>query len=218
MNKIELDILQAVVDEQKVNPSIAVTEHPIAERVELGLQEVRANLNLLERKGCVQLDNISSQLDEAVWVKITPEGSMALQGRDEFLVKENLGISIENLIQVEKAYNSQFQQGTHKSTQNLYVDSTSKIALDGLLKDIKELANNLRLDAHTEDELQSDIQTIEVQASSSKPKKAILEVALKSVASILKGSVEKAVSSELTLHAPNVLHRLQEFIQNLGWQ
>ncbi|KAM3112801.1 hypothetical protein [Phormidesmis sp. 146-33] len=215
MNKIELDILQAVVDEQKVNPSIAVTEYQIAERVELDLQEIRANLNLLKRQGCVQLEDLGSHSGEAVWAKITPEGSMALQGRNEFLTKE-IGISIGNLIQVEKACNSQFQQGTHNSTQSLFVDNTSKAALSELLNDIKKLVNSLELDAQTKDELQSDIQTLEAQASNPKPKKAIFKAVFASIASILKGATEKAISTELASHAPSVLQRIHEFLQNMG--
>lgn len=217
LNEVQTAILRAVIDAEKEYPSIAITEHHVFEKIGLGLQEIRANLRFMERMGCVKLENLNSSESEAVWVKITPEGYMALQGQNEFLIDtKNSGVNIENLMQVGTAHNSQLQQGTQGSVQNLSIDSTSKVALDALLKDIKELASNLNLDAQVQEELQSDIQTIEVQASSSKPKKTILKVALESVASIIKGSVEKAISSELALHAPTVLQQIQEYIQHLG--
>ena len=85
MNKTQLDILQAAIDAEETSPSIAITEHHIAERAALSLHEIRANLRLMERRNCVQLQDLSTFNREAVWVKITPEGYMALQGRNEFL-------------------------------------------------------------------------------------------------------------------------------------
>lgn len=217
MDKAQLDILQAAIDAEETNPSIAVTEHHIAERVALNLHEIRANLRLMQRQNCVQLQNLSTFNHGAVWVKITPEGHMALQGKNEFLNNtDSTGIRIENLLQVENAHNSQFQQGTHNSTQNLFVDSTTKGQLNELLAEIRVLASNLELDQETHDDLQSDIQTVEAQLSNSKPKNTILQSAFMSISSILKGSVEKAISTEIASHIPSVLHRIYEFIQSVN--
>lgn len=217
MNKAQLDILQAAIDAEAANPSIAVTEHHIAERVNFNLHEIRANLRLMERRSCVQLQNLSTFNHEAVWVKVTPEGYMALQGRNEFLNSTDpTGVRIENLLQVENAHNSQFQQGTHNSTQNFFVDNATKTQLNDLLAQIKSLASNLEFDQETQDDLQSDIQTVEAQLSNSKPKNAILKSAFTSISSILKGSVEKAISAEMASHIPSVLHRIQEFVQSVN--
>lgn len=216
MNQTELDILQATVDAEKANPALTVTEHKIAAIVNLDVQEIRAYLRLMERKSCVHLQNISTHNNESVWVKMTPEGYMALRGRNEFSVDPNhSSVSIENLIKVENAHHSQFQQGTHDSTQNLFIDSTVKAQLTELLDQIKKLVINLEFDNQTKDDLESDIQTVEAQVSNSKPKKAILKVAFESIASILKGSVEKAISNELASHATSILQQIHERMNSL---
>lgn len=217
MNQTELDILQATVDAEKAHPSIAITEHHVAEAVSLDLQEIRANLRMMERKGCVQLQNFSSFNNESVWVKITPEGHMALRERYEFLNNsDHSSVNIEYLLQVENAHNSQFQQGTHNSTQNLFADNTSKVQLSELLEEIKKLAANLELDTQVSADFQSDIQTVEAQLSNSKPKNTILKIGLASIASILKGSTEKALATEMASHIPSVIQRIHEFIQSVS--
>jgi len=169
MNKVQLDILQAAIDAEETNPSTPVTEHHIAERVNLDLDEIRANLRLMERCNSVQLQNLGGFDGDAIWVKITSEGRMALRGRGEFLNHTDpTGFRIENLLQIENAHNSQIQQGTYNSTQNFFVDNTTKTQLNELLTEIKALANNLEFDQETKDDLQSDIRTVEAQLSNSK--------------------------------------------------
>ncbi|NJL39765.1 MAG: hypothetical protein HC833_00765 [Leptolyngbyaceae cyanobacterium RM1_406_9] len=217
VDKTQLGILQAAIDAEEANPSIAITEHHIAERVNLDLHEIRANLKLMERRNCVRLQDLSTHDGDAVWVKIMPEGHMALRGRNEFLNNTApTGIRIKNLLQVENAHSSQFQQGTHNSTQNLFVDGTTKTQLNELLAEIKALASNLEFDQETQDDLQSDIQTVEAQLSNSKPKNTILKSAFLSISSILKGSVEKAISAEMASHIPSIIHRIHTFIQNVN--
>ena len=103
--------------------------------------------------------------------------------------------------------NSQLQQGSIDSNQILEVKDGIDMSelsnfIDILLKNINELS----LSSDQSSELKADIQTIESQISSSKPKFSIIREGLKSIKNILQATTANVLSTEL-------VKQLSHFIQ-----
>jgi hypothetical protein len=102
-----------------------------------------------------------------------------------------------NIVHVEKMIGSQIQQGTTQSTQ---VSSYSFTDLDDVRKFIYELKgqlNSLQLDKTNLAQAKSDIKTIENQVKSPRPKSIVLLECLKSLRTILEGTVGSLIAAGL---------------------
>lgn len=109
-----------------------------------------------------------------------------LAGQVTYSITNNIG----------SMHNSQLQQNSSGATQSLNIGSD----LDGLKKFVEELRNsieNLKLQQDQIQELQESINTLEIQASSSKPKDIIIDESLRTVRNILEGTTGSIVASGL---------------------
>ena len=94
--------------------------------------------------------------------------------------------------------NSQFQQQTKDSIQiksDVPLDFNSIVQI---INEIRQNAKQLNLKPEDEQELESDIVTIEAQSKSSKPKSDIIKGCLKSIRSILEGAGGGVAAALLT--------------------
>ena len=94
--------------------------------------------------------------------------------------------------------NSQFQQQTKDSIQ---VKSVLPLDFDSIIEimnEIRQNANKLNLKQEDEQELESDIITIEAQSKSPKPKNTVIKGCLKSIRSILEGAGGGVAATLLT--------------------
>lgn len=104
-----------------------------------------------------------------------------------------------NNISVQYMIGSQIQQGSPGATQSLTVVSQSDIeGLEAFINSLKQSVDQLELDEDQRAELEADIQTIEAQIASPKPKQEVLRPGLESIGRILEGSASAAVASPLT--------------------
>ncbi len=96
---------------------------------------------------------------------------------------------------------SQIQQQTSDSSQCLITDKLDIEPIVRFLAEIKEKLSELPLSIDMEQEINAEVNTIDAQVSSPKPKAAILRESLSSIRRILEGTVG-AIAAELLLHSP----------------
>lgn len=95
--------------------------------------------------------------------------------------------------------NSSIQQGSPGATQSLTVVNQSGLQkLETFLPSLRQSVDQLELDEDQRAELEADIQTVEAQIASPKPKQEVVRPGLESIRRILEGSASAAVASPLT--------------------
>jgi hypothetical protein len=90
--------------------------------------------------------------------------------------------------------NSTLQQATSYSTINFQLNETKTADLDTILKSLNEIKDGLNISNELRGELLSEIQTLEIQRQSPKPKSSIIGEALKSVRTILESIAGSAMT------------------------
>lgn len=83
--------------------------------------------------------------------------------------------------------NSPIQQGSPQATQEVIIGKDKCKELEELLQSLKESIDKLGLEAQAKSNLQTNIQTIEAQMSSSTPKTKIITECIGSIRRILEG-------------------------------
>jgi hypothetical protein len=123
--------------------------------------------------------------------KITDSGIAYLRGLDGSVTTSpaaSLGDNTTNVINIESVNHSTILQAGAGATQTVTFDMTR---LPKLLETLSELKSRLageRIDPAAKVEIGAEIEAIEVQARSSKPKATIIAATLKSLQSILESA------------------------------
>ncbi|HET8572277.1 MAG TPA: hypothetical protein VFL76_00270 [Edaphocola sp.] len=99
-----------------------------------------------------------------------------------------------NVINIGTMTNSTLQQATSRSTINFQLNETKAADLDAILKSLNDIKDGLNVSNELRRELLSEIQTLEIQRKSPKPKGSIIGEALKSVRTILESVVGNAMT------------------------
>jgi hypothetical protein len=102
-----------------------------------------------------------------------------------------------NIIYIGEMRNSQIQQGSPEATQVATFNENKYEELKEVIESLKESIDQLGIGQQQKSELQVDLQTIETQMSSSKPKAAIITERLGSIKRILEGAAGSALASGL---------------------
>jgi len=93
--------------------------------------------------------------------------------------------------------NSNIQQDSPEATQVATFNENKYEELKKVIQSLKESIDQLGLEPQQKPEFQADIQTIEAQMSSSKPKAAIITERLGSIKRCLEGVAGSAIASGL---------------------
>jgi len=93
-----------------------------------------------------------------------------------------------NIINVGSMNNSTLQQGTNYSTINFQLDESKTIDLETIIKSLNSIQKSLNISTDLQKELISEIQTLESQRKSPRPKGIIISESLKSIKTILEGA------------------------------
>ncbi len=112
---------------------------------------------------------------------------------------EGLSFTTSEIQEVEKhSYNInnfygsvlgyQIQQATTQSSQVLEIKGYSQEELIKLIADLKAILPKLPVGDKIKDEISADINTVEAQAQSPKPKTSIIHEGLKSIRNVLEGA------------------------------
>jgi hypothetical protein len=112
---------------------------------------------------------------------------------------------VVNILHVQSMVGSQIQQGTHGSTQSQTqsISQNDTAAIQALLTQLQENLGQLGLTPEALDEAESELQTVEAQLRSSKPKQAILRESLRTLRNLVEGVASNALAAGvLPLFAP----------------
>jgi hypothetical protein len=104
---------------------------------------------------------------------------------------------VNNYFYVDQMIGSQIQQGTSQSSQVLTYNANDIEALLKFVADMKSQLSELKLDADSQAEVQADVETIETQIKSPRPKFAAIKECLVSLRTILEGIAENVIASLL---------------------
>ena len=104
-----------------------------------------------------------------------------------------------NFIYIGEMRNSQIQQGSPEATQVATFNENMYEELKEVIQSLKESIDQLGIDQQQKSELQADIQKIEAQISSSKPKATIITESIGSIKRILECAAGGAIASGLLI-------------------
>jgi len=102
-----------------------------------------------------------------------------------------------NIINIGQANNSQFQQGSPEAIQVVNIGEDRYEELKEIIQSLKDSIDQLGLEQQQKDDLEAEIQTIDAQMSSSKPKAAIITECLGSIRRIIEGAAGSVLASSL---------------------
>jgi len=111
-----------------------------------------------------------------------------------------------NIIVVGQMTNSQIQQASPSALQAVTIDGEYYKIVEKDLQLLKQYVNQLDLTPEQESDLQAEIQTVEAQMRSSKPKKSIIAEAFGSIKQILKGVTASAIGGTIAHLLLDKLH------------
>lgn len=110
---------------------------------------------------------------------------------------------VVNILHVQNMVGSQIQQGTHNSAQTQSVALSDLDSIKNLIENLKSGLPNIPLTAEQKNEADAEVQTVEAQLKSSKPKISILQESLKTLRNLIKGVAGNALAAGLLpLSAP----------------
>ena len=102
-----------------------------------------------------------------------------------------------NVISINQMVNSQIQQASPEATQIVGISENKYEELKEVIQSLKESIDKLNLEPQQKSDLQAEIQTIEAQMSSSKPKATIITECLSSIRRVLEGAAGSMLASNL---------------------
>lgn len=114
-----------------------------------------------------------------------------------------------NVVYAGTITNSPIQQGSPGATQSLHILEQNNLQqLKAFLQSLKESVDHLGLSNDERAEIEADIQTVEVQITSPKPKQEVVKPGLSSIRRILEGSASAAIASPLTATVTSIINNL----------
>lgn len=120
---------------------------------------------------------------------------------------------------IENMNQSQIQQETHGSTQIYNYFGFDAEAAIHLLREFGEWLQDAPLPQEQKAEVIADLQTVESQINSPKPKGAIIQAGLSSIRTILEGAAGSVLATEAPQYAMQIaawLEKLQQLMSSLG--
>jgi len=114
-----------------------------------------------------------------------------------------------NLISIGQMINSQIQQSGAASTQVITADSQIYNQIKQLLEDLKKNLDKLDLSTIYLKDIQADMQSIEAQLSSSKPKASVIKECLNSIKRILENVAGSTIAQTILMQIIPVLGNLK---------
>jgi hypothetical protein len=124
---------------------------------------------------------------------------------DEVKVSPTTTIQATNYISIGTMVNSQIQQGSKKAKQTLEISANDLKMLDKFIREYKKQVPKLGLRDSTRKRVEKNINAIQKQVSSKKPKINIVKGGLESLKTILEGAAGNLLAAKLMEQLPNIL-------------
>jgi len=119
---------------------------------------------------------------------------------------------VNNTINIDSMNHSSLQQSTKNSIINSYFDNTKINELNDIIKEVKNIQDTLDISIDVHKELIAEIQTLESQRESPKPKNNIIKESLNTTKTILEGAMGSAIGT--TMIEP-ILNNIIHFLNGL---
>lgn len=102
-----------------------------------------------------------------------------------------------NVLNIQSVVGSQIQQGTHGSTQTQTINTNELEAIRALVDAFRNNMSGLTLAVDERTEAEAELQTLEAQLKSTKPKLSIVRESLRTLRTLLEGVASNALSAML---------------------
>jgi hypothetical protein len=174
------------------------TRSEIAEDLGMSSQEALSAANYLEGERLIQVVSLDGAL------RLTHAGIVEVErALSEPEKPTHYFPAVVNITNVHTMVGSQIQQGTHGSTQSQTVSQNDLQPVRELVAALRQQLASLQLDPEARSEAESELETVEAQLKSSKPKAGILRESLKTLRSIVEGvAATAAANAVLPLFGP----------------
>ncbi|MFN1584607.1 hypothetical protein [Vibrio rotiferianus] len=138
-------------------------------------------------------------------VQLTHNGLKEIEDAVSFPDKPTEHFPPINILNVETMIGSNIQQGTVQSSQCLKFNNSSIADIAKFIEELKGSLNDLTLDKSTLQEMKAEIDTVDAQLTSPKPKVSILKECLSSIQRVLEATTGSAIGGHLAIQVPALL-------------
>lgn len=125
-------------------------------------------------------------------------------------------LPIANFIHVETMSGGAIQQGTNHSIINQTVSGSSLNELRAFIETLKEELPKLNLSKEQREEIEADIQTIEQQSKSPKPKTEIIKYGLLSIKTVVEGAIAGIAANIVTPTTQHLIETAKNLIAGMS--
>jgi len=204
--RLRLAFLNTLYEMSEDEHSRPIFGGEVAEKIGMNdMDAAYAIIKYLAGENLVEEGNIDSP--PPYYVKITHNGIKEVesanlhpdQPTEHFLPKNALFVN--NLTMI----GSSIQQGTDRSSQTTITQTNSLKDIEEFFVSLSNKIDQLSLDSGSYQELKSDIETIQSQLKSPKPKTSIIKEVLESTRTILESATGGVIASELVIQIPPLL-------------
>ncbi len=168
----------------------------------------RLGLDLTDREGRAEILKIARFLEGEHLIKATglSLGSVSLTHEGVREVEEARSqpdhptehFAPINIVYAQTITHSAIQQGSPGATQSFtIINQGEQQKLEAFIRSLRSSMDQLGLEEEQQAELEADIQTLEAQVASPKPKKEVIRPGLQSIGRILEGTASQAAASGL---------------------
>ncbi len=110
-----------------------------------------------------------------------------------------------NILNVKTMIGSNIQQGAVNSSQNLSFNNDSRGDITKFIEELKDSLVELKLDDDSLQELNADINTVDAQLTSAKPKISILKESLFSIQRVLEATAGSSIGGHFATQIPEII-------------
>jgi len=191
LKKKRFQFLQKLYDMTERNESAAIPIENICQELDFGRDFALKIANYLMEEGLLKFMTFGPTIG------ITHYGVREVEKALSEPDKPTEHFPPINIISVGQMVGSQIQQSSPGSTQAITISEDKLKELKEIIQSLEGSMDEFRLGDQQKSEIQADIQTIETQISSSKPKGGIIKESLHSIRNILEGATGSAITSVL---------------------
>lgn len=184
--------LQHLYEEVKGDTEARVNTSDISKKLGFNREETRLIVKYLADESLIK----TTTTQYSIWLdhKGRKEIEEALRNPDK-ATKYFSPYSSINIIHINNMENSVLQQGTINSEVNSYFDNNQINNLDNIINEINSVKETLDISINLHKELMAEIQTLQSQKQSPRPKNIIIKESLKSIRTILEGAAGNTVAT-----------------------
>lgn len=175
--------MRAIYDAADGDPIAIVDSYEVCETAGVPPDRVEGTITYLANEGLLEWASTTGG------VSITHAGVVEVEEGEARPDRPTAHFPPVNIINIGTMTNSQIQQGSTGATQSMSLTEGELSAARVLIDLLSERQADLdRLDRDVAEELQAEMQTLQAQLSSPKPKRSVVSEAAKTIRAIIEGA------------------------------